>query len=116
MKKLLLILAVILLLGFLWVNQQNFLPQRENSPSPTPVDNQLLAAAREYVRKNSVAGIVFDLSLIKQVGRWALVEVVSRDADRAAVILEKIADQWVPRAFGTIFPEWEEKVPELFRP
>lgn len=78
-------------------------------------NNELLAAARNYVTQNSVAGLVFDLTLVKQLNRWALVEVVSPDADRAAVVLEKVGNRWVVRDFGTIFPEMEKQVPELFK-
>jgi len=116
MKKFLIILSAFLFLSFLFINRQKFLPKQESYAPPISVDNQLLTVTREYVRKNSVAGLIFDLHLQKQVDRWALVEVVPEDTDRAAVILEKVDGQWIPRAFGTIFPEWEEKVPELFQP
>lgn len=45
------------------------------------------------------------------------VEIIPKNppTDESAVVLEKVKGQWFARSFGTIFPEWEEKVPELFK-
>lgn len=84
-----------------------------------PVDepSAILAAAHSYVSKNSAPGLQFTLTFKKQVGNYAMVYVEPEPgtADSAGVILEKISGQWVGQTMGTIFPEWEEKVPELFR-
>lgn len=76
----------------------------------------MFLVAKEYIKKNSVAGFEFDLKVLKQLDKWALLEVIpiNPPTDKAAVILEKVDNQWIPRAFGTIFPEWEKKAPELF--
>lgn len=81
---------------------------------------QMLKAARNYVKANSVPGITFDLKLIKQVKNYALLEVIPRgkwakQAEPAGVILKKIGNQWVPQTMGTDFSDWERKVPELFK-
>jgi len=80
-------------------------------------DNKLIAIAREHVTKNSVAGLVFDLRIRKQIDNWTLVEVTPKDkaTDKAAVVLEKVGNRWVVRDFGTIFPERERQIPELFK-
>lgn len=77
---------------------------------------QLFSEAQNYVKKNSVAGFEFKIKVIKKLDKWVMLEVIPINplTDKAAVILEKVDNQWIARAFGTIFPEWEKKVPELF--
>lgn len=78
---------------------------------------EILAAAEAYVKKYTAPDLKYTLSLRKIVGNYAMVDVTPEPgtADPAAVILQKIGGSWVAVDMGTIFPEWEEKVPELFR-
>lgn len=77
----------------------------------------ILNAARNYIQSQSDSQVRFDLKLVKTIGRFALVQVAPRGGliEGAAVILEKVKGEWVVQEMGTIFPEWEEKVPELFQ-
>lgn len=90
-----------------------------SQPEKNPIlaeENQILASARAYVQKNNVPDLEFDLKIIKKLDKWALVNVqpLAGKTDENGVILEKVDGQWVARAMGTIFPEWEKRVPELF--
>jgi len=78
---------------------------------------QMFATAREYIAQYSVPGMKVDLKIIKQLDKWALLNVVplNVETDEAGMIMEKVDDKWEARAFGTIFPEWEKKIPELFK-
>jgi len=81
---------------------------------------QMLKAARNYVKANSVPGITFDLKVIKQVKNYALLEVIptgkwAKQAEPAGVVLKKIGNQWVPQTMGTDLSDWQRKVPELFK-
>jgi hypothetical protein len=81
---------------------------------------QMLAAARNYVKGHSAPGITFDLKLIKQVKDYVLLEVVPtgkwvNQVESAGIILQKIGGKWVPQELGTDFSDWEQKVPELFK-
>lgn len=77
---------------------------------------QMFEAAREYIKKYSIEGAEFELRIIKQLDKWALLEAVpiNFETDNVGVIMEKVEGKWVCRTFGTILPGWEEKVPELF--
>jgi hypothetical protein len=78
----------------------------------------LLAAARSFVRKNSVPEAKFNLKLINRTGNWALVQAMPIppfQADPANVIMEKIDQGWIGRAIGSYLGDWEESHPELFR-
>jgi hypothetical protein len=81
---------------------------------------QMLAAARNYVKAHRVPGITFDLKLIKRVKDYALLQVVptgkwAKQVESAGVILQKKGGRWVPQELGTDFSDWEQKVPELFK-
>ncbi len=78
---------------------------------------QIFASGREYIAHYSAPGMEVDLEIIKQLDSWALLNVVATnmETDEAGLIMEKVDNKWEGRAFGTIFPEWEEKVPDLFK-
>lgn len=120
-KKLVILIAFLLaffcLLIYLYSSQQTKLKKKQELERSQAEQNQLFSAAQNYIRKNSVVGFKFDLKVLKKLDKWALLEVIpiNPPTDEAAIILEKVDSQWVARAFGTIFPEWEEKVPELFK-
>lgn len=78
---------------------------------------QMFAAAQAYIKSYSVPGLEFELRIIKIINQWALLDAIPKNkaTDNAGVIMEKVNNQWVARAFGTIFPEWSQKVPELFK-
>jgi hypothetical protein len=83
-------------------------------------DNQMIAAARNYVKAHSAPGITFDLKLLKKVNNYALLEAMPKGkwankAEPAGVILQKIGGQWVPQTMGTDLSDWERRVPELFK-
>lgn len=88
--------------------------------SDTSDYNQMMAAARNYVKAHSAPGIMFNLKLLKQVNNYALLEARPKgkwanQAEPAGVILQKIGGKWVPQTMGTDFSEWETRVPELFK-
>ena len=83
-------------------------------------DNQMLAAASNYVKANSVAGLTFDLKLLKQVNNYALLQVTPNgkwagQLDTVQVIVQKINGQWVGQNMGSSFPDEGQIVPELFK-
>lgn len=79
---------------------------------------QMFEAAREYIKKYSIEGAEFELRIIKQLDKWALLEAIpiNFESDNVGVIMEKVEGKWICRTFGTILPGWKEKVPELFEP
>jgi hypothetical protein len=82
--------------------------------------NQMMAAARNYVKVHSAPGFTFELKLLKQVNNYALLGVEptgkwAKLADPAGVISQKIGGKWVPQDLGTDLVDWEERVPELFK-
>lgn len=107
MKKALIVLIIIaIFVVFIYFVYQETGKEKE----------QMFSAARELIMKYSVPDMEVELNLIKKVGNLALVEVIplNTETDNVAVILEKVEGEWKARDFGTIFPEWEEKAPELF--
>jgi hypothetical protein len=114
-----------MVIAWLWliVVSFNFLPVPVSVMAGSSVDadyQQMLKAARNYVKANSVPGIIFDLKVIKQVNNYALLEAIPRgkwakQAEPAGVILKKIGNRWVPQTMGTDLSDWQRKVPELFK-
>lgn len=97
----------------------------ETTPTPAPAGGSLdieeqeaiIAAARNYINQESSLGLDFDLEIQKVVDYYALVTIIPIPAgsfEGGAVIVQKMSGLWVGVAMGTIFPEWEQKVPELF--
>ena len=81
---------------------------------------QMMLAATNFVKAHSVKGITFKLMLKKRVGEYALIHANPTGkwrgkADTAMVIMQKIGSNWVAQAMGSDMPEWEEKVPDLFK-
>jgi|TARA_Y100000031_G_scaffold153457_1_gene198726 hypothetical protein len=78
---------------------------------------KMFATAREYIAQYSTPGMKVDLKISRQLDKRVLLNVVpvNIETDEAGVIMEKVGNTWEGRAFGTIFPEWEEKVPDLFK-
>ena len=79
----------------------------------------VLAAARSFVKANSVPGITFDLKVIKQVDDYALLEVTPNGkwvgkAEPAAMILKKTEGKWTTMFMGTDITPWRQMVPDLF--
>jgi len=114
-----LVIAALVAVGLFYYYQS---VERDNS-SVEPLDvktddqqEQMFAAAREYIKSYSVEGMEVDLSVIKQVDKWVMLEVVpiNIETDTAVIILEKVGGKWEARDFGTYLPGWQEKVPELF--
>lgn len=82
-----------------------------------PCLNELiLEAARPYIIEHSVSGLEFDVEIIKLLDKWALIRTIplNMDIDNAMVIMEKLDGRWEPRDIGTAFPQWYNKIPELF--
>lgn len=79
--------------------------------------SQLLKNAREYVKSHSALGIEFNLELIYRIDRYARFNVVAtnQELDQVQLIMENKDGVWTGVAFGTVFPGWKEKVPELFQ-
>ncbi len=77
---------------------------------------RIMQAARSYVERFPRADFEYDVEIVNQLDKWALVNIQPRnnETDPAGVILEKLDNTWYGRDFGTILPGWEEKVPELF--
>jgi len=83
-----------------------------------PEENLILAAARPFVRANSVPQAKFNLRLTKRVGKWALVQVIPVRpfiTDEAMLVMEKTDRGWIGRTMGTDLSDWEQRLPELFR-
>ena len=83
------------------------------------IDQQMLAAARSFVKANSVPGITFDLKVIKQVDDYALLEVTPNGkwvgkAEPAGMILKKTEGKWTTMFMGTDITPWRQMVPDLF--
>ena len=111
-----------------WKNYRYLQPYMIVSPSPIPSsvsvsslskaeEKQLYTAAREFIKKNSDPKLQFDLDLVKVVGnKYALLKVIplNMEIDSSQVIMQKVNGVWVAQTFGTSFPEWYQKVPELF--
>jgi len=81
---------------------------------------QMMLAARNFVKAHSVKGMTFNLTLKKQAREYALIHANPTGkwkgkADGAMVIMQKIGSNWVPQDMGSYMPEWEEKVPDLFK-
>lgn len=114
-----LLIMVLLTAGFYYYrkNNQSLEKISKELSLPNSEKEQMYLAAQSYIKANSVANLEFELKIIKIVNQWALLEAIPKDkaTDNAGVIMEKVNNQWIPRAFGTIFPEWEKKVPELFK-
>lgn len=85
--------------------------------SCSDVSSLVLETARLYIKEHSVPGLEFDVELVRLLDTWALVKAVplGMDIDNVMVILEKSNGKWEPRDIGTAFPQWYEKVPELFQ-
>ena len=95
-------------------------PTAMTRPAVGAGDQQMLAAARSFVKANSVPGITFDLKVIKQVNDYALLQVTPTGkwvdkTDPAGMILKKIEGKWTPMCLGTDLSDWEQKVPQLFK-
>ncbi|MFC1612706.1 DUF5665 domain-containing protein [Patescibacteria group bacterium] len=78
---------------------------------------QMFESARAYIKKYSAEGMEVELSIINQVDKWAILQVVpvTIETDNASVIMEKVEGKWITREFGTFLsPEWMDKAPELF--
>jgi len=91
-----------------------------NTPKPTlqsiSEDELILSSARDYVKLHSTPETKFSVRITKKVGKYALVQVIPEDnIEGAAVIVEKVGNRWIAQDMGTAFPEWEARVPELFR-
>lgn len=60
----------------------------------------------------------YSFSLIKQIGDYALLDIVPQSIDLISnpdkLVMEKANGVWEGRAIGQSFPDWEQKVPELF--
>jgi hypothetical protein len=83
-----------------------------------PDDKLILAAASNYVRRNSTPEANFKLLLMKRTQKWALLRVIpvgSFVADEAGLIMEKTKGGWVGRTMGTDLSDWKKRLPELFR-
>jgi hypothetical protein len=82
-------------------------------------NQQMMVAARNFVKAHSVKGMTFSLTLKKRAREYALVEANPtgkwNQVDAAMVVMQKIGSSWVAQAMGSYLPEWEEEVPELFR-
>lgn len=98
-------------------------PSPKPKPTSTPVQKSqsdeegIWEAVYDYAPSIDMETPSIDFKLDKIVGNYALVQVipVGVEAEGAALVLEKVNGRWVVQAFGTIFPEWQEKVPELFQ-
>jgi len=78
---------------------------------------QMFDAAREYIKRYSAEGMEIELSIIKQVDKWALLQAVpiTIETDIAAVVMEQVSGIWIVREFGTLLSQkWGDKIPELF--
>lgn len=103
-------------------------PESRPEATPTPAattdkgdeEETILSTAKKYVYDNLQVDLPeysFKVTLTKRVGNYALVAVnpdPPGSFEPAGVVLEKISGQWVGQEMATVFPEWEEKVPELF--
>jgi hypothetical protein len=83
-------------------------------------DPQMLAAARSFVKANSVPGLTFDLKVLKQVNDFVLLRVTPNGkwvdkTDPAAMILNKAEGKWTVMFFGTDATPWKQMVPDLFK-
>lgn len=78
---------------------------------------ELIESANAYIKSRSVPDLRFDVSLTRIAGNYALLYATPRynKTDPAQIIMEKVAGRWEGRTMGTAFPEWSEKVPELFQ-
>lgn len=77
--------------------------------------DEILAEAHYYVNMHTDQ-MDFNLKITKKLADYALVQVIPKeDTEGAAVVLEKIDNHWVAQEMGTTFPQWEERVPELFQ-
>ena len=104
------------------INLFNWLFYKEKTSSVSTSESKsdedgVWEAVYDYAPRIDMMSPSVDFKLDKIVGNYALVQVmpVGVEAEEAALILEKVAGRWVVQDFGTIFPEWEEKVPALFK-
>jgi hypothetical protein len=111
-----LVIVIIMVKGGIYLWQKNCEIKPQTSITKTEKE-QMFSSAREYIAKYSVPGIEVSLEIIKQLDKWALLNAVplNVETDEVGVIMEKVDNKWETRTFGTIFPEWEEKIPELFK-
>ncbi len=109
MKKIIisiiLVTLVLLITGVIYFNNRAQLEKE-----------QMFEVATDYIKKYSVEDMEVELKVIKQLDKWALLEAtpINIETDSVGVIIEKVDGIWVARDFGTILPDWEKKVPELF--
>lgn len=123
------LLVILIFLGLALVGNLELLKKEATSQpvitsSPTaqtPVldlneEKQLYQEARNYVKKNSDQDLEFEMDLKNIYQQYALLQVipVNKEIDPAQIVLEKKNGVWQAQAFGTSFPDWYAKAPQLF--
>jgi len=108
--------ACINLFNWLFYKEINLPATEKTKPESKSDEESIWEAVYDYAPRIDMMASSVDFELDKIVGNYALVQVIPEgNIEGAALILEKISGTWVVQDFGTVFPEWQEKAPELFQ-
>lgn len=79
--------------------------------------SQIMEISDRLARGWNIPNLKYDIEIKKRVGDYALVFVIptNQTLDPLQIILAKENGTWVYKDMGSTFPDWEEKVPELFK-
>jgi len=119
------ILLFLLIIGFYYWKVNKALPTiveqkpaHQDAISITIVDDetQIKEISRKIADSSNIPGLKYEIKIKKRVGDVALVFInpINQTLDPLQIILAKENGVWVYKEMGTTFPDWEEKLPELF--
>lgn len=94
-------------------------PAHQDAISITIVDDetQIKDISRKIAEGSKIPNLKYEIEIKKRVGDVALVFInpTNQTLDPLQIILAKENGVWVYKEMGTTFPDWEQKLPELFR-
>ncbi len=94
-------------------------PAYQDTISVTIVDDdtQIKEISRKLADGWNIPDLKYEIEIKKRIGNVALVFVnpTNQTLDPLQIILAKENGIWVYKEMGTTFPDWEQKLPELFK-